>query len=54
MSLCAQKQNVLKLGPVNRISHRQDRHDCHKNIMERPRTLDHLECKHAKRHPNST
>ena len=29
---------------------RHDRTDCHQNTMERPRTLDPTECKHAIRH----
>ena len=33
---------------------RHDRTDCHQNTMERARTLDRTECKHAIRHINRT
>ena len=33
---------------------RHDRTDYHQNTMERPRTLDPTECKHAIRHPTGT
>ena len=43
--VCAQS------GLKNRL---HDHTDCHQNTMERPRTLDPTECKHAIRHLNGT
>ena len=48
------KREKIVCGQSDYKYRRHDRTDYHQNTMERPRTLDPTECKHATRHLNGT